>query len=61
MNTHTHTLMLCTHVVTYLNDVSRGRQREINAADIKAESWQVVGLAAVHRVLEIKTTKRGTV
>lgn len=46
------------HVVTCLNDVSRRRQREGDAADDKAQSWQVVDLAAVHHVLEIKTTKR---
>lgn len=51
-------LELCTHVATYHNDVSRRRQREGNAADNKAEGWQVADLAAVHHILEIKTTKR---
>lgn len=46
------------YVVTYLDDVSRRRQREGNTADNKAESWQVVDLAAVHCILETKTTRR---
>lgn len=45
------------YVGTCLHDVSRRRQRKGNAADNKAESWQVVDLAAVHDVLKIKTTK----
>lgn len=49
--------MLCIHVVTYLTDVSRRSQRERHTADNKAESWQVVDLAAVHHVLEIETRK----
>lgn len=43
------------HVVTCLRDVSRRRQRERDTADNKADSWQVVDLAAVHHILEIKT------
>ena len=55
--THKYMLIECMHVVTYLTDVSRRRQREGNTANNKAESWQVVELAAVHHVLKIKTTK----
>lgn len=44
--------MLSMHVLTYLNDVSRRRQREGNSTENKAESWQVVDLAAVHHILK---------
>lgn len=53
---HIHKLHSACMYKTYLFNVSRRRQREGSAADNKAESWQVVDLAAVHHVLE--TTKR---
>lgn len=58
MESHRHMFILLMLVLTYLNDVSRRRQREGNTTDNKAESWQVVDLAAVHHVLKIKTTER---
>lgn len=60
LESHRQRFVLLLLVLTYLNDVSRRRQREGNTADNKAESWQVVDLAAVHHVLKIKTTQRFT-
>lgn len=58
MNQHRYMLMQRMYIITYLADVSIRRQREGNAVDNKDESWQVVDLAAVHHILEIKTTER---